>query len=260
MPPLATGRLYAEITASTATLAGLIDGADLTLRVPSCPDWTLRELTIHLGRAHRWAGEMVRRRTEAPIPFQEAPGGKLPDDPGEHASWLRAGAEFLVGTIQAGEDSPVWTQLGPGRADYWARRMAHETAVHRADAQLAFGQRPAIDADVAADGVDEWLTLVAARSAGPDEEKGPRAVLRGGWSLHLHATDPGLDGSGEWTLSAGQDRLEVGRGHRKADTAVRGPASALLLLLTRRIPATGPALEIFGDPGLLDAWLAATPF
>jgi uncharacterized protein (TIGR03083 family) len=259
MPPLATSRLYAEITGSTDTVAGLIGGADLTRPVPSCPDWTLRELTIHLGRAHRWAGEMVRRRTQAPIPFREAPGGRLPDDPGEHAGWLRAGAEFLVGSIQAGEDSPVWTHLGPGRADYWARRMAHETSVHRADAQLAFGQRPEIDPDVAADGVDEWLTMVAARSAGPEDQV-PRAVFTGGRSMHLHATDPGPGGAGEWTLSAGQDHLEAVRGHGKADVAVRGPASALLLLLTRRIPATDPVVEVFGDRGLLDAWLAATPF
>ncbi len=42
--------------------------------------------------------------------------------------------------------------------------MAHETLVHRADAQLAAGAdpEPVIEAEVAADAIDEWLTLLAA--------------------------------------------------------------------------------------------------
>ena len=44
----------------------------------------------------------------------------------------------------------MWTHLGPGPARYWARRMAHETAVHRADGQIALGQRPQIDPVTAA--------------------------------------------------------------------------------------------------------------
>ena len=40
--------------------------------------------------------------------------------------------------------------------------MAHETLVHRADAQLAAGAEPepVIEAEIAADAIDEWLMLL----------------------------------------------------------------------------------------------------
>ncbi len=85
-------RYYAEITASTGALAGLVDGADLTLRVPTCPDWTLRQLATHVGRAHRWAAEIVGTRSQEAIAFRDVPGGRIPDDPAEHAGWLNGGA------------------------------------------------------------------------------------------------------------------------------------------------------------------------
>ena len=52
--------------------------------------------------------------------------------------------------------------------------MAHETLVHRADAQLAAGAEPepAIEAEVAADAIDEWLTLLAGGLGDPSERAG----------------------------------------------------------------------------------------
>jgi len=82
MTTAATERFYAEIAASTATLASIVDGADLTRPVPTCPDWTLRQLATHVGRAHRWAGEIVATRSAESIPFRAVPDGRLPDDPG----------------------------------------------------------------------------------------------------------------------------------------------------------------------------------
>jgi hypothetical protein len=35
----------------------------------------------------------------------------------------------------------VWSFTGPTPASFWIRRMAHETLVHQADAQLAAGAR-----------------------------------------------------------------------------------------------------------------------
>src|SRR5690348_8760485 len=62
MTPISADRCYAEIEASTETLAGLVDGADLTIPIPTCPDWTLRQLATHVGRAHRWAAEIAATR------------------------------------------------------------------------------------------------------------------------------------------------------------------------------------------------------
>ena len=256
MSPISTERLYGEITGSTATLADLIDGADLTRPVPTCPDWTLRQLITHVGRAHRWATAIVTTRAAEPIAFREVPDGKLPGDQREHAAWLRTGAAGLVDAVRAGGDERVWTHLGRGPARYWARRMAHETAVHRADGQIALGQRPQLDPVTAADGIDEWLGFLAAPADGGDR---PSLAGLHGKVLHLHVTDEGVAG-GEWMIRPGPDGVMVEPGHGKGDVAVRGPASDLLLVLMRRLPASDPAVQVLGDAAVLDALLAETAF
>ena len=152
-----TERFSTEIRASTATLASIIDGADLTRSVPTCPDWTLRQLATHVGRAHRWAGEIVATRSAEFIPFRAVPDGRLPDDPDRHAGWLRDGADRLIDAVREAGTDPVWAFTGLRPASFWARRMAHETAVHRADAEIAVGRAPVIDPGIAVDGIDEWL-------------------------------------------------------------------------------------------------------
>src|ERR1700734_2546416 len=73
MPPIAVDRWYDEIEASTETLAGLVHGADLTRQVPTCPEWTLRQLATHVGRAQRWSAEVVSTRSAELIPFPRGP-------------------------------------------------------------------------------------------------------------------------------------------------------------------------------------------
>ena len=157
-----TDRLLAEVVSSTGTLADISDSADPAAQVPTCPDWTLRQLITHVGRAQRWATAIVATRSAEPIPFREVPDGRLPDDPAERPGWLRRGAAGLAEAVHGAGTSQAWTHHGMGPASYWARRMAHETAVHRADAQIALGTRPVIDPEIAADGVAEWLGLLVA--------------------------------------------------------------------------------------------------
>ena len=215
-----TDRLLAEVVSSTGTLADISDSADPAAQVPTCPDWTLRQLITHVGRAQRWATAIMATRSAEPIPFREVPDGRLPDDPAERPGWLRRGAAGLAEAVHGAGTSQAWTHHGMGPASYWARRMAHETAVHRADGQITVGTRPVIDPVI--------------------------------------ATDDGL--TGEWLISGGPDGVTVQAGHGKGDAAVRGPASALMLLLVRRLAPDDPAVEVIGDRAVLDGWLAATPF
>jgi uncharacterized protein (TIGR03083 family) len=257
MPPISNQRYSAEILSSTDKLAGLVDGADLTRPVPTCPDWTLRQLTTHTGRAQRWAAEIITTRSATPVPFREVPDGRLPDDPSQHVQWLRAGAERLVVALRNGGSDPVWTPAGTGPASFWARRMAHETAVHRADAELAAGREPAFAPDLAADAIDEWLGFLCGPAPGTEDLR--LGALPEGSVLHIHATDDGL-ANGEWLIHREGSRITVQHGHGKGDVAVRGPAGRLLLMLVRRVPADDPGIQVLGDPALLTAWLAATPF
>jgi hypothetical protein len=111
---------------------------------------------------------------------------------------------------------------------------------------------------MAADAIDEWLTVLSGPIYGrPD----PRAAaLPEGRVLHVHATDDGLAGSGEWLISHEPGGVTVRPGHGKGDAALTGPAARLLLVLIRRAPADDPAVTVFGDGALLTRWLAETSF
>jgi len=260
MPQLSADRYSAEIEASTAGLADILAEHDQGLPIPTCPEWTLRQLVTHVGRAHRWAAEITRTRSDVPIPFREVPDGKLPDDRAEQCAWLRAGAARIVGAVRGADSDLVWSFTGPTPASFWIRRMTHETLVHRADAQLAAGAEPepAIAAEVAADAIDEWLMLLTHGIRG--HSGGRTTALPLGASLHLHATDDGLGGSGEWIIRHDAGGLAVEPGHGKADAALAGPAATMLLVLMRRRLVSDPAVTVHGDSAVVDGWLAGTAF
>src|SRR5262249_52451545 len=125
-----------------------------------------------------------------------------------------------------------------------------ETTVHRADAELASHVQPVIDASVASDGIDEFLSnLPSARR--PKEHL---AEFPAGQSLHLHATD----GDGEWLIRFTDSGIEAERGHAKATTAIRGSLTLLLLFTYGRVRATDERLTVFGDEGLAALWQEKT--
>ena len=259
MPQLSSERYFAEIEASTSGLAEILAEHDQSLPIPTCPEWTLRQLVTHVGRAHRWAAEITRTRSDAFIPFRQVPDGKLPDDRAEQLAWLQAGAALIVDAVREAGSDLVWTFTGPAPAGFWIRRMAHETLVHRADAQLATGNEPepVIDAEVAADAIDEWLTLLSGGIGGANERSAP---LPAGAALHIHATDSRLGGRGEWMIRHDAGSLIVEPGHGKGDAALTGPAASLLLVLMRRRPVPDSAVTVFGDSAVVDGWLASTAF
>jgi uncharacterized protein (TIGR03083 family) len=119
--------------------------------------------------------------------------------------------------------------------------MAHETAVHRWDAQLAMGKTRPIDGDLAADGIDEFLEhFLEAR----------QPITGTGEVIHMHRTD----GAGEWLVRLTPTGAEVSHGHEKGSAAVRGKGSDLLLTLWRRLESE--YLEVFGDRSIVERMLA----
>jgi uncharacterized protein (TIGR03083 family) len=242
-------RAETEIAALAAVIAG---APDIAADVPSCPGWTFADLAQHTGDVHRWATTIVETQATARVPF---PDGHSPGAvPGGWAQWLTSGSGPLLAALRsAGPLTPVWS-WGPGRTSgWWARRMLHETTVHRADAQLALGvDRPVIDPVVAADGIDEFLfNLPSARRPFPH-----LSSLPSGESIHLHATD--FDG--EWVIRFTGDTggISWSRGHEKATVAVRGTVTELLLVTCGRIPPADERLSVFGDPAVLDIWQQKT--
>lgn len=236
-------RYRAEIIAQTGGLIETISDADLTLAVPTCPRWNLDKLVRHVGGAHRWAAELVRKRATEFLP----PERQTTDD---HPAYLRAGAEHLVTVLRdAGPDAPVWTWTADRSAAYWARRMTHETVVHRIDACLALGRPYDLASDLAADTLEESLDLIMTLRGNDENLRGDGEVLR------FHAP-----GAGEWRVRLTADGPEPVPAAVPDDAAVtaEGPAADLLLVLLRRLPPG--TVRITGRADLLERWLAHTSF
>jgi uncharacterized protein (TIGR03083 family) len=250
----------AALIAENAAFADLIGDADLSVAVPTCPDWTLRQLMVHVGRGDRWCTQIVAQQSDEYVDPRTVPACKPPTGRTDEIAWLREGVRALLAAVGAtGPQTAVWTFLGPRPAQWWIRRRLHETVVHRADATLALGAAFDVDPAIAADGITEYLERVVIRA----NDEGPGAgerPLGDGQSLHLHATDPGLGQAGEWTILGRPDGIALDHEHGKATTALRGPARDLLLAIVRRGSAPDLGLEMFGDEAVWDTWLARTPF
>ena len=232
----------------------LIRGADPSAPVPTCPEWTIRQLFRHVGRGDRWAAQILRDRVEDYLDPRTVRDGKPPSDPDGAIEWLHGGARALVDAVaDVGEETPAWTFLGPRPAAWWVRRRLHEATVHRADAALALGVDYDLAAPLAADAITEWLDRVAA-----EQRNGRSTGLDSGLTLHLHATED-LGTAGEWMIRSAEDGLSWEHGHGKGTTAVRGRAVDLLLALLRRRSGADVGVEILGVQEVWTNWLNHTP-
>jgi len=257
MATLRFGRYLDALSAQSALFAEALIGAELHQRVPTCTEWTLRQLVEHVGRAHRRATTIVTRRLTAPPDPGELEVAAAPEDPDSLGAWLCAGASELVGVMRAaGPQTPVWSGTEDHSVRSWARGMVHETAVHRADAEFTLGRQFTLEPDLAADGISAWLGLLSLPQA-LDRRPG----LRGkGQILHLHSTDPGLGEAGEWIVRRTPSGPVWDHGHAKGDVAVRGAVVDLLLVLMRRVPPAEAPISVLGDASILDHWLEHTRF
>ncbi len=227
--------LLATVPPASAAMVLAAQEAGLESAVPTCPGWTVEKLVRHTGLVLRFVGKVVE--TGGPLDARslpQPPGGSLV------VQWFEEMAASSFAALAAkGPSDELWNWAGqPPVAGFWQRRVAHELAVHGADAALAAGQVPVIDTLLAADGIDELLTVLlpAKAAAGATE-------LEGLGSLHVHCTDT----AGEWLVSPSGAALEVTREHAKGDAALRGPAADLLLRLYNR--AGGG--EVVGEPAVL---------
>lgn len=231
----------------TTRFAGTVAGADPDAHVPTCPDWPLRVLVGHIGQAHRWSASIVRSGPSAvPDPLDADPG-----TPADWAGWLHQGATELTKAALDAGDTPVWTFFGPQPARFWLRRMLNDTTIHHADAALATDTAFDVAPGLAADAITEWLEMLSdpvTASLRPDF-----AQLRGTGQTLLLAPDEG-DG---WLVTRTPDGVRwTGATTAAADVTLAGPARDLLLVFTRRRPAS--AVTVTGDRALAEHWLAHT--
>lgn len=237
------------LAAEAARFARLVNDADLSATVPTCPEWSLRALVAHQGEVHRWATDTVTGAWAQMSEADRADRIAAPLDQGL-ARWFTDGADRLIAALEDAADdlnTPVFLLDAPPARTFWARRQANETTVHRVDAlAAALGRVPtaaeaAVTADRAVDGIDELLTGFVPR---------PRTALRSAEPFTLAVTP--TDAQRNWRLAVGDGPVVTTQPDRDipSDATFRGSAAALWLGLWNR----GDELEAIGRPGVLPRW------
>src|SRR6266540_3399686 len=257
MTPLTHDRYCDEVITQTGLLRDILQGADLSLTVPTCPDWTLARLVGHIGGNLRSVETAVRTGRAVEDPGRQVPdaAGSDGDDPATLDAWLADAAQKFAGTLRnagPGAEAKVWAFQRS--TAFWARRAANDLVIHRADAAGTVHAGYTVAPELAADAIDELLELISDPQVAGSS---PRlAELRGpGRSIHLHATDTEAGLGAEWFIELGTDGFTWRRGHEKATVALRGPLADVLRVFHRRLPADSERVEVVGDAALLDFWL-----
>jgi uncharacterized protein (TIGR03083 family) len=245
-------RDYIDVIASESALllAALDAGRERT--IPWSDEWTVQACAQHLGAAHRIVAKVIEGRPETTFAARSEVAVPDESDPAL-GQWAAASTTALLEQLRAlPPDEPCWSWWPEAQhVGFWGRRMAHETVVHRWDAQLGAGIASApMDAALAADGVDEYLDvftgMVRFRTSAPGR----------GETVHVHCTDA----AGEWLVafpSAGARELR--REHAKGDVAFRGTAEGLLLFLWGRVDAAAAGVEVIGDDAVVARWRELVP-
>lgn len=229
-----TTRLRAGLNHEFQLLRAAIAGADRSAKVPCCPDWTADQLAHHVAQTYLHKVECIRLGA-----FPENwPPEDLDPDP---VAALDEEFAALTAAFDAHDPAdPAATWHDPDQTvGFWIRRMAHETLIHRVDAEQVAGLELApIDEDLALDGIDEFLDLFIGffsrkypeeyGSALQDPDRRPLAVS--------------ADGS-TWTLTTSETGVEVARSST-ADVAGSGPAA---------VPEA--AVTVSGAPAEMLLWL-----
>lgn len=227
----------AQLVADGPLLAAAARRAGWDAPVPAT-QWTVRELVTHVGGVHRWAAGIVRDCSATSETPERDAVGTGPGD-AELLDWFRSGHAELVETLRTAPHDLACVTFLPASTPFafWCRRQAHETAVHRADAEAAAGKVTPFDAEFAQDGIAEILLGFAARRS--------NAIARPG-VVALRAED-----GPHWRLTFGGERIvAVPDQAPDAGASVTGPSSELYLWLWNR-PAD---VVIRGDESLAAEW------
>ena len=244
----------AALLDQTRDFGELIRSADPSTPVPTCPDWTLRQLFRHVGRGNRWAAQIIDDRRTERLDQRDVRDGKPPDDPDAAIDWLNNGAQLIIDAVdRVGPETRVWTFIGARPCGWWIRRRLHEATVHRADAALALGLDYDLSPELAADGISEWIERVSVQS------RSQPPPLELGRTLHLHATTTARSHRERTITSDRVDGVAAGHDHGKGDVALRGPAGSCCWSSCGGGPRRRH-VEVFGDTAVWDSWLEHTPF
>ena len=224
-----------HLGSESARFLSVLRAADLSDRVPSCPDWDGADLLWHLGEVQWFWGSIVAERRSS------ADGLDSPSRPDSDHGLVQffeeQSARLHHALTEADPAEAVYTWSDDKTVGFIRRRQAHEALIHRLDAELTVGDVTSLDTDLASDGVLEVLDVMY----GGEVEWG--TFTPAGVQAEVRTTDTGLSvpvALGRFTgtdpddgTSYDDDELSV----RKADEGVE------------------PSVVVSGRADDLDAWL-----
>jgi uncharacterized protein (TIGR03083 family) len=204
--------------------------------VPTCPKWTVSKLVGHLGRVQSWVIKSV-----ADPSGQQVKPDRPPEGWDNLLTWWDEQRTTMVDVL-ADPQAPAWLPFKryPQTAGSWARRQAHEAAIHRLDAEHARCAVPSFvfDTEFAADGIDELIAWMVPTRVDWTESSA-------GGSVVLHATDA----EQVWTVRLEPGKPpEIGEGGLDGDATIAGTADAVY----RRVWGRPSHAVVTGNTALLE--------
>jgi uncharacterized protein (TIGR03083 family) len=269
-----------QFAAAAERLADAVATADMRAAVPTCPGWRVIDLVKHLGNVHARTATILETGQRAPEQNDRPRSSR----PRAVSGWYLGKAGDLYEVLRHTDlTEPCWNfAFGSGVKAFWSRRQLHETTIHQVDLDLASG-RGAVDGSgivgplpiepaVAADGIDEVLTVFAHRM----HSRGHAARLER--PLAITATDTGdhwlvapqprrtsspqlpAQATGSVAESVHPLPPSVERRRVSAEAVqdrVTGTADVLLRLLWKRLPVDDREVHVDGDAARVRAYLTS---
>ena len=169
-----THERYVEMVRADATRILAVAERGLDAAVPSCPGWTVRDAVEHVAEVYLHKVRCMREKVfPEPWPPER---GELPT-----LEYFQRATDDLLTELTTRDpheyaDTWWWDERTVG---FWVRRMAHESAIHRIDVELAYDDTTPIDHELALDGVDEVLRRFLAGDWSDEPATGqPTTIVR----------------------------------------------------------------------------------
>ena len=251
-----------EFASAAEWFADHVAHASTRAAVPTCPDWTVLDLVVHLGNVHSWAATVVETGRAA-YGLDDRPPSQRPR---RVAEWYLGRAEDLYSVLRdIPGDKPCWNfAFGAGRVEFWQRRQTHETVMHGIDLAMATGVEERLSVPLAADGIDEALTVFLHRmhSRGYAADLAEPIAIRATDAKRSWVVEPVLRGDFPTQASPVEGRSadrplppRVLVEDRPGIDTVEAPAGLLLKVLWKRASPDDSGLRMSGDRGRISRFL-----
>jgi uncharacterized protein (TIGR03083 family) len=230
----------------------------LDAAVPTCPEWSVADLTRHVGEVYLHKVECMREGAERESDWP--PAGLKDEEPVALLDRSYAALVAELTTRDPAAPGGTWYVPDP-TVGFWFRRMAQESVIHRIDAELGAGAPVApIPDDLAVDGIDELLKVFVAYSFSNWPEDFTEALKNSPGRTYKIQTDATPDTpSVSWIVKTAPDYLAVEGGPNEEltgevtpDVTISGsPDVVLRWTWNREAPSEPSAVRIEGAPEAL---------